>query len=241
MSSRQDRFFAYVREKLAGIDGIVDRDLFLHRKVLYVTFLDSISALIYPANIRNRVRFTEFVLRFGMWTEAERVSTPHLARALNLNPDPAYKAVRGLVESTLMSWREGARIELTSDLEARVVETHWPSGKLQGPLVEAATWRHLRHVDLLYAFRNSLVHGFRVLGAPYDMLEDERPYYIITATSTADSTETELHWELVYPIDFLRRLAGSALRSAEAHVRQNDIDPVEVLRTGHYWIRELNK
>jgi hypothetical protein len=241
MTSRQDRFFSYVREKLVRIDGITDEDLLVHKKVLYVTFLDSISALIYPAYSQNRARFTEFVLRFGKWEEAERVSTPHLARALSLNPDPAYDKVRALVHSTLDSWRQGAHIDLTSDLEAGVVGTHWPSGKLHEQPVEGAAWTHLKHVELLYAFRNSLVHDFRALGPPYDMPEDESPYYISTHTSPTDSTESEFHWELVYPIDFLRRLASTALDSAEAHVRRNHIDPVEVLRTGRYWLRALNK
>ena len=73
------------------------------------------------------------------------------------------------------------------------------------------------------------------------MPEDEFPYYISTHTSPAHSTEAEFYWELVYPIAFLRRLANTALDSAEAHVRQNHIDPVEVLRTGRYWLRALNK
>lgn len=241
MSSRQDRFFSYVRDKFTGIDAITDERLFVHKKVLYVTFLDSISALVYPAYNQNRTRFTNFVLRFGNWEYAERVSTPHLARALSLNPDPAFENVRGLVQKTLASWRAGTRIELSSDIEAGIVGTHWPIGKLYEQPVEGATWTHLKHVELLYTYRNSLVHGFRSLGVPYDMPEDREPYYISTYTSTADSSESEFHWELVYPIVFLRNLVSSALVSVEAHIRQNEIDPVEVLRTGRYWLKALNK
>lgn len=237
MNTRQDRFFSYIRDKLERIDDIVSDDLKLHKKILYVAFVDSLSALVYPAYSQNRSRFTEFVTRFGNWANSERVSTPHLARALRLNPDPAYDKVRKLVLGTLDSWRPGKLIPLSSDLEAGVVGTHWPSGKVYEQPVEGATWAHLKHVELLYAYRNSLVHGFRPLGTDPEMPEDQDPYYL----SSHDSSHSEVHWELIYPTAFLRGISHSALAAVEQHIRGNQIDPVEVLRSGRFWIRALNK
>ena len=241
MNSPQDRFFSYVRDKLERIDEITSDDLAIHKKVLYVTYIDSLSALVYPAYSQNRARFTDFVVRFGDWEHSERVSTPHLVRALSLNPDPAYDKIRELVLKTLNSWRSGSHIALSSDLEAGVVGTHWPSGKLYAQPDEVATWKHLKHVELLYAYRNSLVHSFRALGPSYDMPEDKVPYYIRTFTSSANTEENESHWELVYPTTFLRELARSALSAVEAHFRDKQIDPIESLRTGRFWVKALNK
>lgn len=241
MTSRQDRFFSYVRDKLERIDEIKSDELSVHKRVLYVTYIDSLSALIYPSYSQNRARFTDFVIKFGNWQHAEKVSTPHLARALSLNPDPAYDKVRALALKTVNAWRSGSHIDLSFDLEAGFVGTHWPTGKSYEQPVVGATWTHLKHVELLYAYRNSLVHDFRTLGPGYDLPEDEGPYYISTDTASTEGTVAEFHWELVYPAAFLRNLATSALTTVETHIRNNEIDPVEVLRTGRYWIEALNR
>ncbi len=241
MKSHQDRFFSYVRDKLERIDDIKADELSIHKRVLYVTYIDSLSALIFPAYTQNRARFTDFVVKFGGWQHAERVSTPHLVRALSLNPDPAYDKVRALALKTLNAWRSGSHIDLSSDLEAGFVGTHWPPGKSYEQPIAGAAWTHLKHVELLYAYRNSLVHDFRALGPSYDLPEDEEPYYISTHTSSANGTVSEFHWELVYPSAFLRTLAMSALATVETHIRGNQIDPIEVLSTGRYWVEALNR
>jgi hypothetical protein len=241
MTARQDRFFSYVRDKLERIDDITSDKLAVHKRVLYVTYIDSLSALVYPAYTQNRARFTDFVVKFGGWQHAERVSTPHLVRALSLNPDPAYDKVRALAMKTLGEWRSGSHIDLSFDLAAGFVGSHWPNGKLYEQPIVGATWTHLKHVELLYAYRNSLVHDFRALGPGYDFPEDEDPYYISTHTSSVDSNVVEFHWELVYPSAFLCTLATSALDSLEAHIRGNQIDPFEVLSTGRFWIEALNR
>ncbi len=68
---------------------------------------------------------------------------------------------------------------------------------------------------MLYTYRNTLVHDFRALGPGYNLPEDQAPYYIITRTSSASNNASEFHWELVYPI--------------------------EVLRSGRFWLKALNR
>lgn len=241
MSSRQDRYFAHVRGKLEQIDRVSGDDLSVHRRVLYVTYVDSLSALVFPAYTQNRPRFTDFVVKFCGWKYAERVSTPHLVRALLLNPDPAFDKVRTLARESVRSWRSGSHIDLSSDLEAGLVGTHWPSGKFYEQPVAGAAWNHLKHVELLYAYRNALVHDFVALGAAYDLPEDDEPYYISTHTVSGGQREEPFHWELVYPSAFLRNLANNGLASVEEHIRRNEIDPFEVLSKGRYWVEALNR
>lgn len=232
MIASQNRFFDFARDKFNRIEEFASNDLALHRKVLYVTYIDSLSALVYPAYRQNRSRFTEFVIKFGNWANAERVCTPHLARALSLNPDPAYDKIRALVHEKLSAWRLCSHVEISADLEASVVGTHWPSGK---------HYEQLMHVELLYAFRNSLVHDFRQLGPGYDLPEDHDPYYTTTHTVSGEDKTGSFHWELVYPEAFLRHLADTALLATETHVCANQINPADVLKTGKYWVTALNR
>lgn len=242
METKQTWFFAYTKGKLDRIDDISSADLKVHKKILYVAFIDSLSGLVYPAHSQNRERFTEVVLTFGKWNDAGKVSTPHLARALRINPDPSYDKVRDLVLQNLDSWSAGDLIPLSRDLDAGVIGSHWPQGKRYEQPVEGAPWNHLKHVELLYAYRNALVHSFRPLGPDAEMPEDATPYYLSThdATSGGRGSE-EFHWQLIYPTVFLRTLAHDIFEAVEGHIRKNSIDPIEVLRGGKYWIRELNK
>ena len=93
----------------------------------------------------------------------------------------------------------------------------------------------------MYTYRNSLVHEFRALGPGYNLPEDQAPYYISTHTSSASNDASEFHWELVYPLAFLRTLSQSALAAVEMYIGGNQIDPIEVLRTERFWLMALNR
>jgi hypothetical protein len=242
MTPRQTRFFEFTEENLHRIDSLDSADFKTLRKILYVSFIDSLSGLVYPTSSQNRERFTTFVVRFGAWLNAERVNTPHLARALTLNPDPEYDRVRRVVLDNLESWNTGDLVKIDQDLEAGVIGTHWPQGRKHEQPVEGAPWQHLKHVELLYAYRNALVHGFRPLGHDAEVPEDSEPYYLHTAEISPPPSEgSSEYWELIYPTAFLRTLARTLFQATRDHICSNNIDPVAVLRGGRYWLRELNR
>ncbi len=242
MTPRQSRFFEFTEANLQRIDSLDAADLKTLRKILYVSFIDSLSGLIYPIFSQNRERFTTFVVQFGSWANAEKVNTPHLARALALNPDPSFDKVRTVVLANLNSWGSGELIKIDRDLDAGVIGTHWPQGKRYEQPVDGAPWQHLKHVELLYAYRNALVHGFRPLGHDAEVPEDTEPYYLHTSElSPPPSAESDEYWELIYPTAFLRSLARTLLEATREHICKNEIDPVAVLRGGRYWLRELNR
>jgi hypothetical protein len=242
MSPRQSRFFVFTQANLKRIDSLDAADLKTLRKILYVSFIDSLSGLVYPTFSQNRERFTTFVTRFSSWSNAEKVNTPHLAHALTLNPDPSYNKIRAVVLENLNSWGGGELIKIDCDLSAEVIGTHWPKGKRYEQMVDGTPWQHLKHVELLYAYRNALVHGFRPLGHDVEVPEDTEPYYLnMSETSSSPSAESDDYWELIYPTGFLRSLAHMLLDATRDHICENGIDPVAVLRGGRYWLNELNR
>lgn len=236
MKERHDRFFSYIREKLQQIVAIGHDEYKLHKKVLYVSFLDSMSGLAYPAINSPGQRFVQFVRIFTAWDDCERVCTPHLNRALKLNPDPAYDKVRELVSGTLSKWRVNGQTPISEDLDAGVVGSHWPKGNDYKQIVKGVGLSHLKHTQLLYTYRNSLVHGFRAPSMDLEMPEDYRPYYL-----GHDSRDgTGVHFGLIYPTAFLYELCETALNGLEEHYRKNGIDPVAVMRGGRFWLSVLN-
>lgn len=242
MESQHERFFVYLKAQLDCIELIELDNLKIHKKILYVSFIDAIAGLVYPT-YSNRERFIELIRNFGSWRHSDKVSVPHLMRALRLNPDPSYNKIRALVTDSLSKWREGDQISLEHDLDSVKVGTHWPSGKKYEQPVEGATWMHLKHVELLYAYRNALVHEFRSLGMDLESSgEDTEPYYLTNYEITNGGTRCEsVHWELIYPSLFLKNLANNIFESVRNHIGQSNIDLIDVVQRGKYWVKELNR
>jgi len=239
--TRRERFFEYFAQQLARIELLDAAELKIHKKMLYVALIDALAGVVYPAS-GNRERFTAVVRQFGGWADSERISVPHLARALRLNPDPAYNTIREKVQKELSSWSNGDLIPITRDIEAGIVGTHWPKDKHLANPVTGTPWAHLKHLELLYSYRNALVHGFRPLGSDFEFTDDDAPFYISTYTMKAQGTFAEVdYWDLIYPSNFFRTLATSVLSGVKAHIEQIEADPIEVLKGGKYWVQALNQ
>ena len=96
--------------------------------------------------------------------------------------------------------------------------------------------RDSTHLNLLYAYRNHLIHEFREPGRGMEMDQrDTSPYYHrMTHLSSNGSDETET-WELVYPLGFFVTLAESCLLKLKQHLLKNDLDPYSFYEFGTVW------
>ena len=112
------------------------------RKALYVSMLDGLSACAYPNETRSGHRFRTFVLNIGNWKNGERVSLQQAA--LYFQADPVVSAA---IAGPLNAWTWGQPQSITSDSLLNQLPGH------------ADLWR-LQHVNLLWQFRNSMLHSF---------------------------------------------------------------------------------
>jgi hypothetical protein len=168
------------------------------RKALYVSMLDGLSACAYPNETRSGHRFRTFVLNIGNWKDGERVSLPQAA--LYFQADPAMSAA---IAVPLNAWTWGQPQSITSDSFLNQLPAH------------ADLWR-LQHVNLLWQFRNSMLHAFADPGG-FDIGNRVEPYYFgDIATHT---------WRLIIPGHFLRNLLLNSLDALIAFCRQNGFDP----------------
>ena len=236
---RVKNFFEYFRTQLKRVESIGEREYKIHKKILYVSMIDTIAGLIYPT-LSNRKRFTSLLINFASWKEVEYISLPHLVQTLKLNPAPEFDKLREFAYKEYDKWPTCGPLFLDKDIPVTNVGTHWPKSKEFNEAVEEVFLDSLTHAHLLYKFRNALIHNFIPLGSDFEMPEDRQPFYMTTQDLTMQDEE-KFYWNLIYPALFFKDITNNIFKNAESHCLKNRIDPIQVLKTGRYWLKSLNQ
>ena len=223
------RFIDAFEEQIRKISAVEHQ---LYRKLLFVSLLDTLSRVVFP-RASNRERFISFISKFSSWSEKFRVSLPHLSQLLIYAPEPDFEKLRLHVQRLFQQWGNGEIIHLGRDPNFEDINQLWPQRKS----IEGVGLEFLQHINLLYTYRNSLVHEFRALGYGIEFPDDREPFYMIVK-ALPEETET---WELCYPTDFLKSLAETCLSSLKSYLDKNSVNPYTSFTFGSYWISELNK
>jgi hypothetical protein len=185
---------------LALMDAVREVPNESFRKVLYLVMIDGLSSMRYRRTLSPSERFEKFVRNYARWDEAERVSLPQAKLYIE-----AYGGSSGLhsrVSLRLNEWQRGRIYDLTNDPLPRELPT------------TQEVLRACQHFRLLWALRNSLIHGFRHPAFALDHLtgNGDNAFY----HGEIDSTE----WRLAYPDGFIRRLASNCLQGLVAWLRE---------------------
>jgi len=94
------------------------------------------------------------------------------------------------------------------------------------------TLENSRHAELLYTYRNNLIHEFREPGHGMEFSNDNESPYYHGMEHLESKTET---WELVYPTKFLINLADVALTAIKGFLTSNNLDPFSFFKFGSPW------
>ena len=236
-------FTDYFRDQLVEITTLTTKHQELYRKLLYVSVLDTLAGSVFPKR-KNRDRFTAFVERFCEWPDGARVSLPHLMQLLKRNPDPVFQKLR---EWTIARYKalpahDGGIPPISHDPLFEEVKRAWPASADHRMPLEGIDLSSLTHYQLLYVYRNMLVHEFRSPGRGIEFRgEDNEPFYHgMTSTNDAGAVIGRTV-ELVYPELFLHRLCEAGLKNVKEYFISNELSPLESFVFGTYWIRELNR
>jgi hypothetical protein len=234
------RYCEHISKQIARIQAISGESADLFKKVLFCSVLDVLSRSIYPRK-KPRDRFTSLVRRFGRWSHQDRVSLPHLARVLQLCPDPAFEKLRAFSNQKLATWKAPwGSIKLDQDPTEDDVSAHWPRNNEYKVPIEGVRIKSLTHLQLLYSHRNSLVHELRSPGYGMDLGDETEPFYHDMSTiSSSDEPPIETI-ELVYPVKFFEQLCSSVLTELRKYLLTNELNPYDYYRFGSYWIEGLN-
>jgi hypothetical protein len=229
------QFLQFFEEKIEIVKTSEFRDSnSLFKKTLYVGFIDALSKTTAHKKKGNRDRLISFLLYFCEWKELNKISLPHLVRLLEKVPDPEFRNVREHAYEEFDKWGSGQILDLSHDPDYEVINKLWPK-EIPKPL-ENIQLSFLKHSNLFYKYRNSLVHELREPGYGMEFKEDKRPFY-----HAMENIDTGLEtWELVYPLGFYEEIISTAIINLRTYYRKERIDPYKLYNFGTYWIDELN-
>jgi hypothetical protein len=197
----------------------------LYRKILAVGVIDTLGRARHPNVGANRARFLRTVEDLAGWPDMGRVSLPQLWFQLGHQPELIEGQLADEVSRLLLSWEEGRVYQIVAD---PLFETLAPLARQPA---ESRMLLECRHLELLYAYRNVLIHEFREPG--YDMgvlADDPTPYYM-----GVDDEQGVGRWELAYPTNFFEIITRRILRNLRAYLEVNDIDPYTLYQFGSMW------
>ena len=224
---RTEKYHSYFQDQLTSIQNLENR---LHKKILLVIILDTLSRARYPSVPGVKDRFLKMINEDAKWEHASRVS---LYRVL-LSLTPAMgNALRKRASESVSQWHEGTTPGLEVDHLITDIE-HLASTEDEMKLLREST-----HSSLLYLYRNHLVHEFREPGHGMEMDQrDTSPYYHGLTHLTARGKNNET-WELVYPLGFFMHLVLTSLNSLRHYLLKNDLDPYSFYKFGTIWKRTV--
>lgn len=220
----------------------VSRNARRYKKILYVTALEAIAKVRYP-NKGSRDRFIKLVHNCGDWNDAGRISLPHLVAALERTSDGRFEPLRRFSYSKLHDWGSGGPVYLDNDPDLPEIQRLWPKDN-KGMLLANQDVRlelsQLRHVEMLYAYRNYLVHESRQPTAGFEEEDDIAPFYESVNTHPTVFGNEVSEWHLVYPAGFLKQLCSCCLSSLEEYLKCKKKDPYLSFKDGWYLVEHFN-
>ena len=98
---------------------------------------------------------------------------------------------------------------------------------------------NLQHWNLIYTYRNSLVHSLQVPGYGLDDYGFDEPFYIRVEMDENDYGPSAVY-HLAYPIKHFEILCRTTLKNVRKYLLTNNIEPIQFFTGGSYIIDELN-
>jgi hypothetical protein len=234
-------FNKYLKDKLNNIDKLSSDDSKLFKKILYVSFIDSLSACIYPDR-RNKERFISTIERFSDWEHKNNYCLLHIAKFTSASSDPCLEKIRLFSQQEIDNWLTKTNgmgiitfnhVPLASEIKSNWCEPTKDSG-LTYKLCD------FKHSHLLYKLRNSLVHQFQSKGTELGVYLPEVPFYQVVNGLDENGKQFPKSIELVYPTTFIKKLCHEILKKVNEYLINGNINPFPHYYSGDYWLEGLN-
>jgi hypothetical protein len=238
-----EEFLSYLDQSLVRISNLCnsnhDGQCRSFKKTLLFSFIDNLSTLVYPSKKSSVEGVRKLVTQYGRWHEASLVSTPHLCRWIETQPEGLTPKGKELAISNLDEWEHGCIVPISRDIPIATLKRHVrPGADKAGSAIERLT-----HFSLLWNQRHHLIHKFMPIGVNLEFPDDVRPYYISLSYLTAivGANESDSFWQLIYPTGFLLNLARTCLEGVSPVLKERLIDVSKHYWVGHYLLEDLNQ
>lgn len=151
-----ENYCGYFEKQIRQILSLPDP---MYRKTLTVILLDTLARGRVPNATTNHSRFVEFVKTSCDWREATRVSLVQLAPALMADPKTSGGDLMREVEARLAKLEIGRVYRIDVDPDLSDLRKY-----VKAAAEEERLLKQHQHIELLYIYRNVLVHEFREPG-----------------------------------------------------------------------------
>lgn len=217
-----NQYCQYFQEQLEAISSI---DRHMHQKILIVSILDTWARVRVPKLDGNRKRFTCLIRERTGWSDHNRVSMPLLNLSLESFSKSKAERLKREVQSKLINFKYG-HITNMNEVDPVISDIiDFAETDDERKLVEDT-----EHVNLLYTYRNHLVHEFNEPGHGFSITNNFSPYY--HGMGTLDGNNSI---ELVYPQAFFMKIAKDTLANLEIYLKANSLDPYAFYEFGTFW------
>lgn len=213
-----------------SLSPIIHNQVRYYIKTLLVTGVDALAGIRYPKpnypqlNSSNRKRFIRFVKEFADWQNGDLVSLAFLKDRLMKQSHlgtPLGTYISKIIDKKDPS--AGGHIEISTIDEPTINLLTLATTEREE---EAITDN--QHYNLLYRYRNYLVHEWREPGSSMEVDSlNEEPYYHGYIKNS--------EWYLVYPIQVFKKIFSESISNFKQYLMANLIDPYSFVNDTRRW------
>lgn len=228
------RFIGHFTERKNDISSIVCNSPEILQKILYFTIIDALSKSAFPNINHNKDRFVKTLISFSEWHDGEKISLPFLYNDIFDSTNNNIEHLIKDIGSELIKWpvQTTAQIELSSDSHIHSLLSLIQYNNEKDKLSFKEMIKKFSHYNLLWEYRNCLVHEFRQPGYGYELEGDNFPFY----QGVLGTDEICL----CYPVKFIATLIERILKNLENHFINNQINPYNSFEYGAFWNKKRN-
>ncbi|WP_202081591.1 hypothetical protein [Caldalkalibacillus salinus] len=204
-----------------------------HQKTLLFSLLETISNGVYGDKYRNTDRFKKFILEFCEWEDAERVSLQQLFLVFKEGqPSQEFRNLKIHVLNGIQEYPPASPAPFSCDSTVEEIKALMPKGVTT---INGVDIHNLTHVNLLWKYRNSLVHEARSIGSQELFDHTDYPHYVHFTMLEKDG-QWEV-WKISYPVQFFNNLIEKALVNVREKLIEIEHDPRSNYDFGELWVK----
>ncbi|WP_066415263.1 hypothetical protein [Sutcliffiella cohnii] len=210
-----------------------ERFLKNHQKTLLFSLLETISNGVYGDRYRNVDRFKRFIMEFCEWKDSNRVSLQQLFLVFKEGqPSQEFRNLKIHVLNGIQEYPSSSAAPFSCDSTVEEIKELMPRGVTT---INGVDIYSLTHVNLLWKYRNSLVHEARSIGSTELFDHVDFPHYVHFTILEKDG-EWDV-WKISYPIQFFNNLIDKALVNVREKLVEIEHDPRSNYDFGELWVK----
>lgn len=222
-----DGYIGHFKGLVSSVQSLsADSQVSLFRQTLLVSILDTLSKCRYPTETRNSVRFKTFIRNFSNWPDYNKVSLTQLQLYLNRLSNNPYPLTLDYVNALISTWKKGDAISIANDPDYALIEN----------IEQMRELNKFTHINLLWSYRNILVHEARKPGYGMALSSDDEPFYHSMDYMNGNFQVVRWGWELVYPENFYSKITQNCIDNLEKYLVANNQNPYDSYKFGSSWI-----